>query len=92
MNEEELLEVRQIMASYFRQRREELNISHNALAEKTGLGIATIKRFENGMFWPGMKQYILICEALNLVPAAIPFSASGDFIEKMRRHWLINKE
>ncbi len=88
MTDKELLEARQMMATFFKQRREELNISQAELAEKTGLGIATIKRFENAMFWPAVKQYIIICEALNIVPSATRYETSYEFIEIMRKHWL----
>lgn len=90
MTEEELLEVRKILTSHLKQRRNELNISQVALAEKTGLGIATIKRLENGMFWPSLKQYFIICKALNIVPTATPFPASNDFIEMMHKYWIRN--
>lgn len=47
-------------------RRNELGISQATLAEQTGMGIATIKRFESGKFWLNMKQYILLRSALQL--------------------------
>jgi len=88
MTDKELFEARQMIAGFFKQRREELNISQVQLAEKTGLGIATIKRFEDAKFWPAEKQYIIICEALNIVPSATPYEGSTKFIEMMRKHWL----
>ena len=46
-----------------------LNDTQYELAIRTGLARKTINAMENGRFWIGMKQYILICEALHLFPA-----------------------
>lgn len=66
MNEKKLNESRQSIAAFIRNKRNELGISQATLAEQTGMGIATIKRFESGKFWLNMKQYILLRNALNL--------------------------
>jgi ribosome-binding protein aMBF1 (putative translation factor) len=66
MTESELNKIRIKIASSVREKREQLGISQVDLAEKTGLGIATIKRFESGKFWLNMKQYVIIRNALNL--------------------------
>lgn len=66
MNEKKLIESRQQIAAFIQNRRNELGISQAALAEQTGMGIATIKRFESGKFWLNMKQYVLLREALQL--------------------------
>lgn len=66
MTEKKLNEVRSKIASIIEERRNELGISQAALAEQTGMGIATIKRFESGKFWLNMKQYILLRNALQL--------------------------
>ena len=57
---------RQQIAAVIQNRRNELGITQAALAEKTGMGIATIKRFESGKFWLNMKQYVLLRNALQL--------------------------
>lgn len=66
MNEKKLYESREKIAAFIKNRRNELGISQAALAEETGMGIATIKRFESGKFWLNMKQYILLRDALKL--------------------------
>jgi len=66
MDEQKLNESRKEIAAFIQNRRNELGISQAALAEKTGMGIATIKRFESGKFWLNMKQYILLRNALQL--------------------------
>lgn len=89
MNEKSLHTARELIAGFFKQRREELGISQEKLAEKTGLGIATIKRMEDAKFWPGLKQYIIVCEALNLVPSVEAYE--GDFSKVMRKAWTLPK-
>ncbi len=66
MNEKELNNSRIKIAAVIQNRRNELGISQATLAEQTGMGIATIKRFESGKFWLNMKQYILLRSALQL--------------------------
>lgn len=66
MTEKELSKTRALLSERIKIRRAELGISQESLAEKTGMGIATIKRFESGKFWINMKQYILIRSALQL--------------------------
>lgn len=66
MNEKKLNESRKQIAAFIQNRRNELGISQASLAEQTGMGIATIKRFESGKFWLNMKQYILLRNALQL--------------------------
>lgn len=56
MNEKELLKARITISGFLKNRREELGITQTQLAEMTGMGIATIKRFESGKFWLIMKM------------------------------------
>lgn len=66
MDEKKLNESRQQIAAFILNRRNELGITQAQLAEMTGMGIATIKRFESGKFWLNMKQYVLLRNALQL--------------------------
>lgn len=66
MNELVLLEARKIIAGFIRNRRVQLKMSQEELAERTNLGIATIKRFEAGKFWINMKTLLIICNALSM--------------------------
>jgi len=66
MDEKKLNESRQQIAAFIQNKRNELGISQAVLAEQTGMGIATIKRFESGKYWLNMKQYILLRDALQL--------------------------
>jgi len=92
MNEQVLNEARKIISGFLKKRREELGISQAALAEKTGLGIATIKRSENADFWLGMKQYLIICEALHLFPAIAEMESDTDIAKALRKNWKPNQK
>lgn len=66
MDDKQLNDTRLKIASKIKTTREAAGISQADLAEKTGLGIATIKRFESGRFWLNMKQYIILRNELGL--------------------------
>jgi DNA-binding XRE family transcriptional regulator len=66
MTELELNNKRLEIAKTLKSRREELKLTQKDLAEKVGLRRETINQMEIGKFWLGMKQYVLICEALNI--------------------------
>ena len=66
MDEQKLNESRQQIAAFIQNKRKELGISQAELAQQTGMGIATIKRFESGKFWLNMKQYVMLRNALQL--------------------------
>lgn len=66
MDEKKLNESRQQIAAFIQNKRKELGISQAELAQQTGMGIATIKRFESGKFWLNMKQYVMLRNALQL--------------------------
>jgi transcriptional regulator with XRE-family HTH domain len=66
MNEQELNEARKLIAGYLKQRREELKLTQQELADKVGMSRETISRMEASKFWLGLKQLTLICEALNI--------------------------
>ncbi len=87
MNEKVLNEARKLIAGFLKQRREELKITIDDLAAKTGLGRATIMRMENAMFWPGLKQYLIVCEALYLFPFLSTFEEDSSLAEMMRKSW-----
>ena len=66
MTDKQLNTTRTKIAEAIQKRRSELGVSQAALADQTGMGIATIKRFESGRFWLNMKQYIILRSALKL--------------------------
>lgn len=81
MDQNTLDEARKMMADMLKKRRIELNLTQENLAEKTGLHRKTITRLEAGFVWLGMKQYLLVCEALHLFPCLVEME-STDLIGK----------
>lgn len=69
MDEKTLTEARLKIAGFLKTRRLELGLTQKEVAERTGMARETINRMEQGFFWLGMKQFLLICEALRLAPA-----------------------
>jgi transcriptional regulator with XRE-family HTH domain len=66
MTEEKLNEIRFKISDSIKQRREELKLSQQQLADKTGFKLKTIVNFENARFWISLKDYIIIRDALEL--------------------------
>jgi len=87
MTEKQLNESRKKIAGFLKKRREELGITQAVISEKTGLGIQTIKRMEDAKFWPGLKQYLIVCEALHLFPAIAEMEADEPIAEALRQNW-----
>lgn len=85
MNQETLLEARKQIAGFLKKRREELGISQDKLAELTGLNRSTIKRMEAADFWPGMKQYLILCQALHLFPMVATIEGDSEEARMMRQ-------
>lgn len=69
MNPKELLQTRSAISGFLKIRREKLGITQQELADNSGMGIATIKRFESGKFWINLKQYIILCDCLKCDPS-----------------------
>ena len=47
----------------------------------------TINRMEQGFFWLGMKQFLLICEALHLVPEITEIRSGEDIAGSILKAW-----
>lgn len=56
------------ISKFLKNKRLELGISQRKLANKCGMCEATINRMEQGKFWLGTKQYLLICYGLGIKP------------------------
>lgn len=87
MNEKALLEARSLISDFLKARREELGITQVELAEKTGMGVATIQRFESGRFWLNMKQYLLLCHHLQCYPFLEAVESKSELATMMRNRW-----
>ena len=87
MNEQVLHEARDLIAGFISSRRREKGLSQAALANMTGFGIQTIKRLEDAKFWPNMKQFMVICHALDLYFFVEEKEGSGSYAKTMRERW-----
>ena len=66
MDESILNEARGLISQRYADRRKEKGISQQKLADMTGLGVATIKRFEANKFWIGTKQLLILSHHLQM--------------------------
>jgi len=65
MTDKKLKLKRMEIANSIRKRRKELKMTQIQLAEKSGMGVMTVKRVEDGRFFLNSKQLLILCEALN---------------------------
>lgn len=87
MSEKVLNEARALISGFLKKRREELGISQQALADDSGMGIATIKRFESGKFWLNLKQYLILCHHLKCYPFIEEVESEKELSTMMRNRW-----
>lgn len=85
--EKTLLEARNMISGFLKDRREDLGITQAELAEISGMGIATIKRFESGRFWLNLKQYLLLCHHLKCYPFLSTMEGNEKWSKMMRERW-----
>jgi len=90
MNEQVLNEARKIIAGFLRARRKELNLTQEELAERTGLGLRTVARAEQGKLWLGLKQFLIICKSLHLFPGIAEIESDTDLANVMRNTWKLH--
>lgn len=77
MTEQHLHEARIIIAGALKNRRIELSLTQEEVANRTGMARATINRLEQGLFWPGLKQFLIVCAALHLSPSLSKLDSSS---------------
>lgn len=87
MNEKVLLEARLLISGFLKSRREELGMTQAELADLSGMGIATIKRFESGRFWLNLKQYLILCHHLKCYPFIEEMESDKESARMMRERW-----
>jgi transcriptional regulator with XRE-family HTH domain len=74
MNQQVIEGARDMISGFLTSRRKELGITQEQLADMSGMGVATIRRFESGRFWLNLKQYLILCHYLK----CYPFIAEAD--------------
>jgi transcriptional regulator with XRE-family HTH domain len=65
MDEQKLFAARNRMAGQLVAKRQKKGMTQEQLATATGMGIATVKRFESGRFWLSSKHLLTLCRALD---------------------------
>jgi transcriptional regulator with XRE-family HTH domain len=87
MTEKTLEAARDMIAGFLKNRRLELGLTQAEVADRAGVARKTINAMEAGLFWLGMKQYLLICEALHLFPAITEMEADDTIANALRENW-----
>lgn len=82
MNKKELEQLRTRLGRLVKERREEFFLTQDALAERSGVSRITISRIENSGSWPGLKEFVLVCEALDLFPPLTHIDPKDEKIPK----------
>lgn len=85
---EKLNDKRAVFGELIRMRRESLKLTQVDIADRAGIGVATIQRIESGKFFVSMKQLWMLCDALDMGMIVLGnelLDASGLFYhEKLR--------
>lgn len=87
MDEFVLNEARELISRRFADRRKELGLTQEQVAELSGLGIATIKRFESAKFWIGLKQLLILSHVYNCYFFIENKEGDTPLAELMRERW-----
>lgn len=87
MNPKILDEARTLISGFLHQRREELQLTQQQLADLCGFHRNTIMNIEAGKFWPNMKQYLIIAHHLKCYPFLATYEGDNEYSKLMRKHW-----
>lgn len=82
-----ITEARELIAGFLRNRRVELGMTQEELAEKTGLHVHTIKRIEAAKFWLKLDTLLVVCHHLNLFFFVEEKDANTPTAKLMRERW-----
>lgn len=87
MNDQVLNEARDLIAGFIVNRRQQLGLTQAELAEKAGLGRATVERIESRKFLPDGKSLLKICHALDCFFFFAEKETDEPLIKAMRERW-----
>ncbi len=85
-------EDRKMIAAFLKDRREELNMSCEEVAEKTGLSRSTVWRIESGRFSPSLDIFLSITQALNCYFFIESKDSPSDNAQMMRERWGVKSD
>lgn len=89
MNEKVLEAARQMFAGRVKERRLELGLSQEELADATGVARKTINALENGHFWPTLKLVFQLSEPLKMFITMEEWEANTSIAEALRKNWTV---
>lgn len=92
INGKVLEQARELISRRFAERRKELGITQEQAAELSGLGVATIKRFESAKFWIGLKQLLILCHVYDCYFFVEDKEANTTVAKQMRERWKRNSD
>ena len=87
MNENVLNEARTMIAGFVANRRKELKLTQQDLADLCGFHVNTITNMEAGKFWPNMKQFLVITHHLKCFFFLKEYEAESEYSAEMKKHW-----
>lgn len=87
IKDEVINEARDLIAGFILSRRKELNFTQQDLADRAGLGLATIQRIEGKKFIPDGKSLLKICYALDCFFFFGEKESDEPFIQAFRDRW-----
>ena len=64
------------LAAYIKSRRKNINLTQKELAEKVGVSMNTVARWERGETEPSFSDFLRVCEVLGINPL--------DFMESVK--------
>ena len=82
-----LKEARRLIGEMIARRRAALGMTQEELAEKAGIGIATVKVIEIGKFYVSLKILLKMCYALDLYFYFEEKESEADLAKLMREKW-----
>jgi DNA-binding XRE family transcriptional regulator len=87
MNEKVLSEARDMIAGFLSNRRKELGLSQQQLADLCQFHRNTIVNLEAGKFWPNLKQFLTITHHLKCFFFLKEYEAQSEYSAEMKKHW-----
>ncbi len=87
MNKQAAQEARKLIASHLKQRRLELKITQDELAEKMGIKKSYLSRLENGLHHPSLDLFLMWTSNLNTYFFIEAKDAPTDNAQIMRERW-----
>lgn len=88
---QELKIVKQLTGSFFSDRRQQLGLTQQEVAEKSGVRNSTVQRIEEGKFIPGGETLLILLTELNLALVFQNKSENESFTGLLEKTWAVPK-